>query len=132
MLLFCLGLSSREALLSAGSVYALLGDASLLAGELAQVVQLGTTYLTNFVHGDAVDVGALDGEDTLYAYGAGHLAHGEALLVLVAADLDYHATIQLDTLLGTLDDFVSYGYGVTSLELGVLLAGSKRFLSNFN
>lgn len=48
----------------------LLGDACFLAGELAQVVQLGATYLTNLVHLNAVDVGACDGEDTLYTNSA--------------------------------------------------------------
>ena len=43
-------------------------NTSLLTGELAQVVQLGTTYLTNLVHLDAVNVWRLDREDTLYTY----------------------------------------------------------------
>ena len=111
---------------------ALFSDASLLTGQVAQVVQLGATYLTYLVHGNAVDVGAFDGEDTLNANGSRHLADSEATLVTVAANLDANATIELDALLVALDDFVSYGNRVTSLELGVLLTGSKCFLSNFN
>ena len=49
--------------------YALLLDAGSLARELAQVVQLGATHLAVLVHLNAVDVGRLDGEDTLYANG---------------------------------------------------------------
>ena len=61
----------------------LLADAGLLAGEIAEIVELGTTYLTNLVHLDALDSGRLNGEDTLYTYGARHLANGETLLLAV-------------------------------------------------
>ena len=54
--------------LSLCSADALLLDAGLLTGELAKVVELGTTYLTNLVHLDAVNVWRLDREDTLYTY----------------------------------------------------------------
>ena len=57
----------RILLLDNGS---LLGDASLLTGELAQVIQLSATNLTNLVHLDRIDSGRLDGEDTLNTYGA--------------------------------------------------------------
>ena len=54
--------------LSLSSVNSLLLDAGLLTGELAQVVQLSATYLTNLVHLDAVNVWRLYREDTLYTY----------------------------------------------------------------
>ncbi len=97
----------------------LLGDAGFLTREAAEIVELGATHLTNLVDGDAVDVRACDGEDALYAYGAAHLANRETLLVAVTADLDDYAAVQLDTLLVTLDNLVSYSDGVTSLELGI-------------
>lgn len=37
--------------------YATLFDACFLAGEAAEIVKLGTTYLTIFVDGDRVDEG---------------------------------------------------------------------------
>ena len=37
--------------------YAALLDTSLLAGEVAEVVEFGTTYLTILVDGDRVDEG---------------------------------------------------------------------------
>ena len=40
-----------------GGSHTLLGDAGLLAGEVAQIVQLGTAYLAYLVHCDAVDAG---------------------------------------------------------------------------
>ena len=110
----------------------LLADAGLLAGEVAEVVELGTTYLTYLVHLDALDGGGLDGEDTLHTYGAGHLANGETLLVAVAGNLDDNAAIELDTLLGAFNNFVCYGDGVTSLECGVLLAGGESLFGDFD
>ena len=110
----------------------LLADAGLLAGEVAEVVEFGTTYLTDLVHFDAFDSGRFDGEDTLDTYGAAHLAYGETLLLAVAGDFDDYSTVELDTLLGTLDDFVGNGDGVASLEGGVLLAGGESCLGNFN
>ena len=50
----------------------------------------------------------------------------------MTANLDDYTTIELDTLLRTLDDFVSDSYGVSCTELRELLAGCKRFFSNFN
>ena len=86
---------------------ATLSDTSLLTSELAEVVKLSATYLTVLVDLDAVDVRRLDWEDTLYTYSTRHLANGEALLVSVTRDLDNYTTIELDTLLCTLDNFVS-------------------------
>ena len=77
----------------------LLLDTGLLTRKSAEVVQLGTTHLTNLVDFDAFDVRRLDGEDTLYTYCTRHLANGEALLVAMARDLDNYATVELDTLL---------------------------------
>ena len=50
----------------------------------------------------------------------------------MARDLDHHATIELHALLITLDNTVSHGHCVTSLELRDNLARSKCFFSNFN
>ena len=113
-------------------VVTLLLDTGSLTCEITQIVKLSATNLTNLVHLDALNVGRLDGEDTLNTNGTRHLANSEALLLLMTADLDDNATIELDTLLRTLDNFVSDSYSVTSLELWELLAGCKCFFSNFN
>ena len=78
---------------------ALLLDAGSLTSELAQIVKLGAANLTYLVDFDAVDVGRLQGEDTLHTYGTTHLANCEALLVTVTRDLDDYTAIKLDTLL---------------------------------
>ena len=46
----------------------------------------------------------------------------------MAGNFDNNAAIQLNAFLVTFYDTVCYGYGVTCLEAGVLLAGSKCFL----
>lgn len=106
----------RSGLILLFNCNALFCDASLLAGEVAQVVELSTTYLTNFVHHDAVDVGTADGENTFNTNCARHLADCEALVIAVTADFDADTTIELNTLLVTFDNFVSNSYSVTSLE----------------
>ena len=62
----CLSLTVRLSLLLRS--HTLFSDAGLLTSEVAQVVQLSATYLTYLVHCDAVDVGRLNGENTLHAY----------------------------------------------------------------
>ena len=119
-------------LVFSGGSHLLLSDAGFLTREAAEIVELGATHLTDFVDDNALNVGAGDGEDALYAHGAAHLADSETLLVAMAADLDAHATVLLYALLVTLDNFVSYGDGVACLELGVGLARSKCFFSNFD
>jgi len=120
---------------------ALLLNTGSLTRELAQIVQLGAANLTMLVHFNAVDVGRIQGEDTLHTYGARHLTNSETLLVTVTYDLNDHTTVELDTLLRTLDNFVTNGDGIArgeSLELLASLfslgtiAGCKCFFSNFN
>lgn len=107
-------------------------NASLLAGEVAEVVELGAAHLTVLVHLDALDGGRLNGEDTLYADVTRHLAYGKALLLSVTGNFDNNTAVQLYALLVTFDDFVSNGNGVTSAEFGVLLTSCISFFSNLN
>ena len=58
----------NEGLLLNGSTAALLLNTSSLTSELAQIVKLSATNLTNLVHFDALNVGRLQREDTLYTY----------------------------------------------------------------
>ena len=109
----------------------LLGDASLLTGELTQIVEFGATHLTYLVYGNTFDVRTFDREDTFHTNGARHLTNREATLLLVAADFNHHATIKLDSLLVTLDNFVCHSHRVTCLEGGMALASGKRCFRNF-
>ena len=111
---------------------ALFFDACFLTCEFAQVVQLGATHLTAFVHLNAFNVGRFDGEDTLYADSARHLADGETALVTMTVDFDYNATVELDTLLGTLNDAIGNGDGVARTELRKLFACLESLFGYFH
>ena len=50
----------------------------------------------------------------------------------MAANLDDHTTLELDTLLVSLDNSVSDSDSISRAELRMLLAGCKCFFSNFN
>ena len=128
----CVRLNSKTGLCLFRSGSTLFSDSGLLTGEFAQVVQFSATNLTDFVHGNAVDARAVDGEDTLYTHGTGHLAHGETLVMTMTCDFDNNAAIQLYALFVTLDDFVCYGYGVAGFECGIRFTGSKCFFCNFD
>jgi len=107
-------------------------DASFLACEATQIVQLGATHLTVLVDDDAVDKGRLDGENTLNTDVVADLANGETLLQTLAGDLDDHAAILLNTLFVTLLDAISHRDGVAREEFGQLLASGKCLLGNLN
>ena len=81
------------------NVVALLLNTGSLTSELAQIVKLSAANLTYLVDLDALNVGRLDWEDTLYTNGTRHLTYSEALLVTVTCNLDNYTTIELDTLL---------------------------------
>ena len=101
-------------LLRAG--HALLLDAGLLAGQVAQVVDACAAYDTDLVDLDLVDVRRVEGEDTLHAHAARNLTDREHLGLARTLDLDNYAAETLHALLATLDDFVGYGDRVTGLE----------------
>ena len=92
-------LCSSVVILLSSNRTTLLLDTSSLTSELAQIVKLSATYLTNLVHLDRVDVRRLDGEDTLHTNGTRHLANSETLLVTMAANLDNDTTVELNALL---------------------------------
>ena len=101
-------------LLRAG--HALLLDAGLLAGQVAQVVDACAAYDTDLVDLDLVDVRRVEGEDTLHAHAVRNLADREHLGLARAFDLDNHTAEALHALLVSLDDLVGDGDRVTGLE----------------
>ena len=113
--------------------YAAFLDASLLTGEVTQVIKLGATNLAVLVDSDRVDKRRLDGEDTLHADIVAHLANGETLLVTLTGDADYNSTELLDTFLVTFFDAVSNGDGVARAEgLEFFLLSGKCLFGYFD
>lgn len=112
--------------------YATLLDASLLAGEATKVVELSAAHFAVLVDCDRVDERRLDGEDALNTDVVGNLAHSEAFLFAFSGDADNDAAVLLDTLFVAFLDAVSDSDCVARLEIGVLLAGGKGLVDNFN
>lgn len=107
-------------------------DTCFLSCKFAQVIQFSTAHFTDFVHFDMVDVRRIDREYTLYANCARHFADSKAALVLMTGYFYNYTTVQLDTLLVSLDDFVCHGNRITGFEHGILFFNGKSFFSNFN
>src|SRR5699024_7229953 len=85
-------------------VLALLPDAGLLAGEVAQVVQLRAADVAAGDDLDLVDGRGVHGEHALDADAEGHLADAEGLAHAVALATDDVALEDLDTGAVALDD----------------------------
>ena len=109
-------LSGGSGFLLLRAAHALLLDAGLLAGQVAQVVDACTTDDTDLVDLDLVDVGRVEREDALDTHAVRYLADREHLGLARTLDLDHYAAEALDTLLVTLDDPVGNGDRVTGLE----------------
>ena len=107
-------------------------DTSTLTATTAEVVQLGTTYVTNAVYLDAVDEGRVHREDTLYADAIGDLTYSEALIDALTGDTDHIALEDLDTCLVTLRNAIVDRDRITALECGELLLGGKLLLDCLN
>src|SRR5690554_8174537 len=73
-------------------------DTSGLAGQGAQVVQLGLAHGTTALDSDAVNHRGIGLEGTLDAYTAGDLAHGESRVQTTVTLTDNHAFEGLQTL----------------------------------
>ena len=107
-------------------------DSSGFAGQIAQVIQLSAANAAILVDNNVVNERRFHWEDTLNTNVVADLANGETLLAAAAVDLDYNATILLNTLLVTLLNAVSYCDCVTRKKLWQLLACSERLFCNFN
>lgn len=107
-------------------------DTSTLTATTTEVVQLGTTYVTNAVYLDAVDEGRVHREDTLYADAIGDLTYGKALIDALTGDTDHIALEDLDTCLVALRNAIVDRDRITALECGELLLGGKLLLDCLN
>ena len=91
-------------------------DAGFLAGEGAEIIELGAAHTAELVYGDGVDEGRLEGEDTLNADIIRHFTYSETFFCAFAVDADYNAAVLLDTLLVTLFDTICHSHCVAGAE----------------
>src|SRR5699024_6737286 len=96
---------------------AALADASSLAAQVAQVVELGAADVTADVHLDLLDDGRVHREGALDAHAEADLADREGLADPAALAADDDALEHLDTRAAALDDAHVDGHGVTRAEL---------------
>src|SRR5699024_7252559 len=106
------------AVISVRSVLALLADARLLAAQIAQVVEFGTAHIAAADQFDAVDHGAVHGEDALDAHLEADLADREGLAHPGPLTADDDPLEHLDTGAVALGDVDMHLHGVARGELG--------------
>ena len=110
-------------------------DASLLAGELAEIEDACAADLTNFVDLDLVNERALVRENPFDSDAIGDLADGESPGIRGStANLDDYSAEILKSVLVTFFDPVGNGDGVTGLEcrIGGCFVLREGFLHQFN
>lgn len=91
-----------------------LNNSSVLTNAIAEVVQLGTTYLAASDDLNLGDTGGVQGERAFYAFAIGNLANRERFVETGATLADHKTLEDLDTFLTAFDntavnlDVVSY------------------------
>src|SRR6185437_4838911 len=95
-----------------------LGDARRLAGQAAQVIELGAPHLAAAHHLDRRDARRVEREDALDALAVRDLAQGEIRVDPGVLAPDAHALEGLDALALALDDLDADAHGVAGAELG--------------
>src|SRR5215472_1375558 len=103
---------------SAGDRLPLLLDLGGLAAQIAQIVELGPSYVTAGDDFDLVDDGRVDRERAFHADAEADLADGERLAQTAALPTDYDALEDLDTRTGTLDHAHVDLQGVAGPKIG--------------
>src|SRR5690606_21332054 len=101
---------------SVGFLLEFLGDARGLAGQVAQVVQLGLAHVAATLQRDAFDLVAVRLEGTLNTHTVGDLAYGEGRTQTTVALADDNAFEGLQTLAVAFLDAYLYHDGVAGAE----------------
>jgi hypothetical protein len=102
-------------------------DTSSLTRALTQVVELTSSNTTAHFHLDLLETWAVERKHTLDAYAVGELPNGERGAKPVVVAREACALKDLYTLLLTLTDANVDTQGVSSSELGYVLAQLKAF-----
>lgn len=123
--LLYMGLKKDRPKLLGSNRHALFFDTRALTTTATLEVKLGATHLTYFVHRDRLDIGRVDGEQTLNTYTIGDFTNGEGSRHARTLALDHIALKTLNTLFVTFYNLIVYGDIVTSFELGELTLYGK-------
>src|SRR5690606_27416488 len=91
-------------------------DTCRLTAALAQVVQLGFTYVTTTLQFDTSDHRAVSLESTLYTHAVRDFTHGESRVQATVTLADYHAFKSLDTFTLTFFNFYINYNGIAGAE----------------
>src|SRR6187455_2419426 len=102
-------------------------DAGGLAGQVAQVVQLGATHIAATLHRDVGNAGAVQLEYALYAFAVRDLAHRHRGVVTPVAARDHHALVGLHAFPVAFGDLHVHHDGVAGLEFRHLACGALGF-----
>src|SRR5438477_5251017 len=95
----------------------LLVDARGLAGQIAQVVELGAPYRTAPLHADFADRGTVGLEHALHALAVRDLAHRERRIQTAILLGDHHTFVGLNALAITLHDLDLHDHGIAGIEI---------------
>src|SRR5688572_13185739 len=99
-------------------------DAGGLAGQVAQVVELGAAHVAAALHRDAVDGRAVQLEHALHAFAVADLAHGHGGVEAAVAARDHDALVGLHALAVAFLHLHVHHDGVAGLELRHLAGGA--------
>ena len=105
-------------------------DAGFLAGQIAQIVELGAANLAVALDFDLVDVRAVEREDTLDAFAIGDAAHGDGFGVAGSLAGNHGSGEYLDAFFPAFFDFVVDANGVADHKVRMLIL-LGLFLSDF-
>src|SRR5204862_7737267 len=92
-------------------------DPRSLAGQIAQIVELGAAHAAAALDGDLADRRAVGLEDALDALAVRDLAHRERGVESAVAARDHDALVSLDTLTVALYHLDLHHHGVAGLEV---------------
>src|SRR5215469_15614481 len=95
----------------------LLFDSRRLAGQVAQVVELGAAHAAAALHLNLADRGAVGLEHALDALAVGDLAHRERGVEPAVASGDHYTLVGLHALAIAFDDLHLHHHGVAGLEV---------------
>lgn len=112
----------RTALVFLGAATDSFFDTCSFSSSLAEVIELGSSYVTTSLNFDLLEARRVKREHTLDADSLEHAANGDGLANATASVLDDYAFITLSALFATLNDFHEDFDGIADMEVGQIAA----------